>query len=107
MGSVACAGEDGPDVDGVAPTSPDVSQSTVAPPDVVAQARRAFAGTVPDDATLECPDPLPAQERATTRCTWTLPDEGTMGMTVTVTALEDGTARLHFANDDAVEETTP
>lgn len=96
----SCATTAGPpDVTGSEPTSPHVSQSTVAVPDVVAQAKEAFEGKVPDDATLECPDPLPAEEKATTRCTWTIPGKGTLGMTVTVTTVEDGAARLHFAND--------
>lgn len=102
---VGCATTAGaPDVTGSEPQSPHVSQSTVAVTDVTAQAIEAFAGKVPADATLDCPDPLPAQAEATTRCTWTIPGEGTLGMTVTVTAVEGGSARLHFANDP---RTTP
>lgn len=99
----ACSTTSGaPDVTGAEPSSPGVSHATVAVPDVVAQATDALGGQMPDDATLACPDPLTAEQDASTRCTWTIPGEGTLGMTVTVTAIEDGSARLHFANDDEV-----
>ena len=81
---------------------PPTSGETVAPTDVLGQAEKLIGPKMPKGSTLECPDPLAAVVKSTTTCTWSSPDGSSIGMTLTVTDIEDGRASLHFKNDDAV-----
>lgn len=81
--------------------TPQRSGETVTSSDVTAQAEELIGPKMPEGSTLDCPDPLAAEVDATTRCTWSMPDGSSIGMSVTVTEITDGTARLKFTNDDA------
>lgn len=78
------------------------STQTVMPADVTAQAERLIGPKMPEGSTLDCPETLAAKVDGTTRCTWSVPDGSSIGMTVTVTEIVDGSASLHFENDDEV-----
>jgi hypothetical protein len=52
---------------------------------------------------ITCEDDLKAEEGSSTRCSATGPD-GTLGITVTVSSVEDGNAKLSFKADEQVTE---
>lgn len=56
------------------------------------------AGVAPEN--VECPDDLEAEVDATARCTLTASDGSQIGVTVTVTEVEDNTATFDIIVDD-------
>lgn len=88
----------------IASTSVQVGGAKITAADIEKEAVAEFADRVPAGATVECPDDLKGEKGATTRCTWTLADKSTLGMTVTVTSFTESTGnyRLSLENDTKV-----
>lgn len=84
------------------------SDDTVSKEDVQKQAQAKFdeiaqkqgAKTFPK---ITCPDDLDAEKGKTVRCSATGAD-GTLGITVTVTSVEDGKVNLNFKGDDKLSK---
>jgi hypothetical protein len=79
-------------------------QATVSSDDVTEQVQAQF-DKIAQEAGQEtfpkvtCPDDLKAEAGETTRCT-AKGEDGTLGITVTVKSVKDGTAQLNFKGDD-------
>ena len=87
----------------VASTSVALGGARISAGDVEKEAVAQFGKRVPKGAEVDCPD-LVAEKGATVRCTWTLADRSTLGMTVTVTSFTTSTGRYRLAleNDPKV-----
>ena len=55
---------------------------------------------------ITCPSDLDAKKGASERCSAT-GDDGTLGITVTVTGVDGGTAHLHFQGDSQLTPSAP
>jgi hypothetical protein len=74
---------------------------SVAADDVAEQAEDALEGQVGTRPEISCPDDLPAEVGAETRCTLTADDDPTeYGVTVTVTSVEGDTVNFDVEVDE-------
>ena len=87
----------------IASKSVSIGGATIKGDELEKQAVAEFGDKVPKGATVECPD-VKGEKGATGRCTWTLADRSTLGMSVTVTSFTEssGTFRVSFENDTQV-----
>jgi hypothetical protein len=63
-------------------------------------AKELAASTGQPTPTVKCPHPLIGKVRKTTRCTLIGDDQSTVGLTVTVTAVDDSRIHFHVDVDD-------
>lgn len=66
------------------------------------KAKEALGSQMPADVEIDCPEDLKAEEGATVKCTWTMPDGTSLGMTATATSVDGSNVQMNFKNYDAV-----
>ncbi|MGY1808781.1 protein kinase [Blastococcus sp. SYSU D00669] len=106
--AVALAGGGNGDGDGTAggttaPTAATASSAvgTISPAEVATGAEDALEEAIGRRPDITCPDPLPAEVGATTRCSLTDPETGSVyGVSVTVTSVAGTQARFDVQVDD-------